>query len=415
MKDDLAETINILLGMRPPKTQTGRAIQRTLSFAMWSPKLTSSRLLTPGQIITNPTMRWYVAGVLSSYIGSGLAIMAAAATVGTILNKRLKKKTTVEWNPLSSDFGKVKIGNTRFDVFGDGGPYIRLFCRFLVGEMKTQAGRRRDAPRWQTVYQFAKNKRHPLWNFLHKITTGKTMFGEKVWEKPGKHLALDTFAPFMVQSMVDAALEDGWVVGLLAGMDEFMSGQVQTYKERSHVKAQKLQDELAQEQYGAKWEELGPRAQKRIRDKTPDMGRHEQRARYERFEAEYAGTEERAKKAASYVFGKLPAEVRQEMERLNVPVQALSRATETIKSGGKQYKWSLNDERYQRYQDLAAEKITETLTTRLKTRTYRTANDRGRRRQLERAITAALGRARTEIKIEANKADDKRKKKTRPI
>jgi len=60
-------------------------------------------------------------------IGAGTAALAAAAQLGA----------DVELDPRSSDFGKVKIGNTRLDPWGGFQPWARFFAQFGTGERKS--------------------------------------------------------------------------------------------------------------------------------------------------------------------------------------------------------------------------------------------------------------------------------------
>jgi hypothetical protein len=125
-------------------------------------------------------MRNEVIGTLSSYVGSGLLMMLGAS----MLARALKKKDPVEWNFRSSDLGKIRVGNTRIDVFGDGGPYIRALAQLWYGEKKNQAGRVRNQPRLKVIKQFARNKRAPIFDLIGKIWTGRNYYGGPAWETP---------------------------------------------------------------------------------------------------------------------------------------------------------------------------------------------------------------------------------------
>lgn len=64
-----------------------------------------------------------------------------AGTAGTLalaqaVGKAFGKDDVVEWDPRSSDFGKIKIGQTRFDVTGGMGSLVTLAARLLSGSTK---------------------------------------------------------------------------------------------------------------------------------------------------------------------------------------------------------------------------------------------------------------------------------------
>ncbi|MCB0448474.1 MAG: hypothetical protein KDD03_13385, partial [Gelidibacter sp.] len=51
------------------------------------------------------------------------------------------KIVQIETNPTSSDFGKLKIGNIRFDPWGGHMQWVNLFSRIATGEMKKSNGK----------------------------------------------------------------------------------------------------------------------------------------------------------------------------------------------------------------------------------------------------------------------------------
>lgn len=102
---------------------------RILSNVLFSPKLMKSRV-----DILNP---FFYAGlhpaVRKEAAKSGL--VAASATM-SILGLAAASGASVEMDPRSSDFAKIKIGNTRFDVTGGFQPYVRFYAQFLMGQQK---------------------------------------------------------------------------------------------------------------------------------------------------------------------------------------------------------------------------------------------------------------------------------------
>lgn len=102
-----------------------------LNNTLFSPKLIASRvqMLNPANYIKQDPM------IRREYLKSLLAIATAGSTV-TALGVASGLGNTEE-NPTSSDFGKLKIGNTRLDPFGGFQQYITLASRLITGETKT--------------------------------------------------------------------------------------------------------------------------------------------------------------------------------------------------------------------------------------------------------------------------------------
>lgn len=63
-----------------------------------------------------------------------------AETVGAVVIINALRPDTVETNPQSSDFLKIKIGDTRFDITAGKASIITLVARLLTGRTKTQSG-----------------------------------------------------------------------------------------------------------------------------------------------------------------------------------------------------------------------------------------------------------------------------------
>jgi len=65
------------------------------------------------------------------------SLFANVGLVGTVISLSALAGGKVEINPTSSDFGKVRIGNTRIDVLAGFGQYAVLAARLLTGQLKS--------------------------------------------------------------------------------------------------------------------------------------------------------------------------------------------------------------------------------------------------------------------------------------
>lgn len=97
-----------------------------------------------------------------------------------------KKKTSIETDPRSSDFGKVKIGNTRLDPLAGLSQVIVFGARSQLGSTKTASGKvvpiRGDVPyggrNWMDVASsFARSKLHPLPGSIVNLYSGTDLGG----------------------------------------------------------------------------------------------------------------------------------------------------------------------------------------------------------------------------------------------
>jgi HAMP domain-containing protein len=91
----------------------------------------------------------------------------------------------VEWDPRSSDFGKIKIGNTRFDVSGGSSSFITVAARLAAGSTKTggkitplEGGWGKNT-RLKVLTDFILNKLAPLPATVHDWLDGENFDHEK--------------------------------------------------------------------------------------------------------------------------------------------------------------------------------------------------------------------------------------------
>lgn len=115
----------------------------------------------------------------------------------------------VERNPRSSDFGKVKIGNTRFDVSGGDASYIVLLSRLITNQTKSTTsdivrtlGEDFGAStRLDTAMKYLRNKLSPTASYIADFLDGEDAIGEKFdWDKA----ALGRMYPLIIQTAIEA-------------------------------------------------------------------------------------------------------------------------------------------------------------------------------------------------------------------
>ena len=142
-------------------------------------------------------------------------------------------------NPKSADFGKIKIGNTRYDVLGSFQQYIKLAAQLITGEIiSSTTGRTmtlgegyKPLTRKEIVMRFFEYKTSPIASFVIGLLTGKTMMGEE-FDMPTE--VINRFIPMVVQDIYDISQEKG-AEGLLYGLPAIFGVGMQTYGKQELV------------------------------------------------------------------------------------------------------------------------------------------------------------------------------------
>lgn len=120
---------------------------------------------------------------------AAVALVKTIAGIGSVLATAgmLWGEDAVELDPRSSNFGKVKIGSTRFDVTGGMATIPTLLARQITGESKSSTsgkitdlttGKFGSANRWTVLLDFFENKLSPLAQEAQDRFEGKTFDGK---------------------------------------------------------------------------------------------------------------------------------------------------------------------------------------------------------------------------------------------
>lgn len=201
-----------------------------LNEAFFAPKLMASRVnmykrwLDPRTYSSaDPIMRKQVLKSLISTVGFGTAIGELARLGGAQVSN----------DPTSSDFRKVKIGNTRIDPFSGFQQYAVGATRMLTGETTSStSGKVFDLSnpkygqpsRLSVAGQFAQNKLSPVYSLVASWMEGKDWNGQPF---NLKQALLDRTVPIVMQDLNDLAKEDPKLLPL--GVLPIMGEGIQTY------------------------------------------------------------------------------------------------------------------------------------------------------------------------------------------
>jgi hypothetical protein len=116
----------------------------------------------------------------------------------------------VDVDPRSSNFAKIKIGNTYYDISGGNATLMRYLAQLTSGERQNiQTGYIESYPRSKTLKNFIRSKLAPVSGLLWdaSIGEGRTPSGVKLYDYSKENL-LNIFneeiAPLVAMDIVDA-------------------------------------------------------------------------------------------------------------------------------------------------------------------------------------------------------------------
>lgn len=178
---DLANVVNDFTGSgNIGKNDRYKNVVPAANTAFFSPRKISAtiNMLNPTRYVdpsVSPTARRAALTQLMGSVGISVGLLTLAKMVGQ----------KVEENPTSSDFGKIKVGNTRFDVTGGNGTYAVLLSRILSGKTKstnTEVVRNlgegfNSSNRGDVAVQYLRNKLSPTASFVADWLYGKDATG----------------------------------------------------------------------------------------------------------------------------------------------------------------------------------------------------------------------------------------------
>ena len=220
---DIASFINAATG----RGSLGKLSQAgpILNGLFFSPRLMSSRLT-----LLNPVYYAQLSPVVRREAVKSL--LATGGIVSTILGLAAFAGLDVELDPRSSDFGKIRSGDTRFDIMGGFSQYITLGARLVSNSTVTISGQERElgegyrpTTRLDVLETFLTNKMSPVASYVTDYLRGSNFLGEE-FEPVGD--ALQRFVPMFVQDVYDEVSTRG-SEGALTAAPGLLGVGVQTF------------------------------------------------------------------------------------------------------------------------------------------------------------------------------------------
>lgn len=226
----LAKLINTLTG-RTKLPESLKAITPTLNAVIWSPRLNYSRLqmFNPVWYFNLKSRRAQKIAVSSflKFVGLGTMIVSLAS---------LHPDAEVETDPISSDFGKIRIGRERWDLWGGFQQWLVLGVRLAMGLSKSaSSGKIRELSplkfpfntRLDILIRFAFQKATPPAGLTLDLLRGQTLFGEPITIG---NQALSRLVPLYQQDIIEVILEEeGVAIGFGVGVPAFFGVGTQSF------------------------------------------------------------------------------------------------------------------------------------------------------------------------------------------
>lgn len=203
-----------------------KALGPALNATLFSPRLIASRLqtLNPAYYIKlDPFTRKEALKSLASFVGLGTTVLGLAAAGGL----------DVTLDPRHSDFGKIRVGDTRLDVWGGFAQYVKFFAQMVSGQtISSTTGLKREVgkgfpslSRFDILQNFITSKEAPIPAFATAALKGKDVVGKQF---DTLDATMKLFVPMVIQDMADATQEHGWPMGLALSAPSVFGVGVQT-------------------------------------------------------------------------------------------------------------------------------------------------------------------------------------------
>ena len=124
------------------------------------------------------------------------------------------------FEPRSTDFGKIRVGNTRFDLSTGTAGLVTLFSRLFAGQTVSASGVKSDVKRWEVLGNFISGKGSPFISTSLQLLTNADYFGdERKWDTAGEIASnvMSFLAPISISGAYETIRNAG--LGKTEGVD----------------------------------------------------------------------------------------------------------------------------------------------------------------------------------------------------
>lgn len=203
-----------------------------LGRTLFAPRYVLSRFqLLTGQTMWKSGAHRKVIAREYARIAIGLGLYTAMLTA--YFNATGEGDVSLETDPRATDFGKIRVGDTRVDVLSGLSQVGVLMARMFTGEIKNGKGEikkmngegyTRDAR--DVASDFGWSKAHPTINTIFNLRSGKDLVGDDVTLMSE---AIRGFTPLVTRDIYAALEEQGLPRGSIMALLAFIGEGVQTY------------------------------------------------------------------------------------------------------------------------------------------------------------------------------------------
>lgn len=328
-----------------------------LNATFFSPRFQVSRFQVIGDLIspkTTATARKAIARDLAEFYATGMGILAMAKMGGA----------EVETDPRSSDFGKIRVGETRYNYWGGFQPLASLAGRIYSGEIKsTGTGKIKKKARISlgidnTVAAFLRTKLAPVPGRAFDVMVGETMLGEAV-EPTAKFVgkaAYESLTPLFIQDSVDAWRFQGADAQLpiSAGL-AFTGIGVQTWEVAPFAELELAKDSLSRQTFGRNYDQLSfsevSEIDRDILVNHPGIVELEQEAKFNSNSVRFLMKQaQELRKSERFLNKRVDKELLADLSEMKLRLGGVDRTFGN---------WRLNDEQYKEYQERVAKNINQ--------------------------------------------------------
>lgn len=179
-----------------------------------------------------PELRIEAAKDMAKFVAVGVSTLLIAKGLSNATGGNIE----VETDPRSSDFGKIKSGETRWDIWGGFQPYARVLTQVLAGQRKASTtgkvyeldgkgfmGENRLTP----LSNFARGKLAPIPSTVINLASGRDATGQPV--SVGSQL-LSNVTPLIINDVYSAMKDQGVKALYTVGIPSAFGVGVQTYQ-----------------------------------------------------------------------------------------------------------------------------------------------------------------------------------------
>jgi len=180
-----AESLGKLVNSMTGRGSLGKLepVANTLNTYMFSPRFVKSNMDFLTAHLLDPKITPYVKSIAAKNL-----VKTAAGIGSVLLFAKAINDDSVSLDPRSSDFLKIRVGDTRYDITGGMAAMLTLVGRMVTGESKsTKTGKIRELDsdkygamtRLDVLYNFLEGKASPAMSLVRDWMKGRDYFGDK--------------------------------------------------------------------------------------------------------------------------------------------------------------------------------------------------------------------------------------------